>query len=102
MAERMVILRFEDPDAAQSFVMNNTLASQLGYEPKAMFVVPTKFCECPDKKRQHVNNWRRGKRTGIQLCVTCRRPSRFHTEGIMRRLEMVFGFNQLAVEHERE
>ena len=97
MAERMVILRFEDVDAANSFVQNSTLPEQLGYEVKAMFLVPTKFCECPEKTRVNVKNWARGRRTGIQLCVRCKRPSRFHTEGIMARLEHVFGFNQLAV-----
>ena len=100
MAERMVILRFEDVDSANSFAANETLAEQLAYEVKAMFVIPTKFCECPEKKRQNVKNWRRGRRTGIQLCIDCKRPSRFHTEGIMARLEMIFGFNQLVVEHE--
>ncbi len=101
MAERMVILRFDDADAANSFSANDTLADQLGYEVKALFLVPTKFCECPEKTRQNVKNWRRGRRTGLQLCVNCKRPSRFHTEGIMKRLEVVFGFNQLSVEMEK-
>lgn len=97
MAERMVILRFKDPDAANAFSANNTLAEQLDYEVKALFLVPVKFCECPDRKRQNAKNWRRGRRSGLQLCVTCKRPSRFHTEGIMARLEHVFGHNQLNV-----
>lgn len=100
MAERMVILRFENTDQADSFSTDEALAEQLGYEVKAMFVVPTKFCQCPDKSRQNAKNWRRGRRTGLQLCVKCKRPSRFHTEGVMARLEHIFGFNQLAVEHE--
>jgi hypothetical protein len=100
MAERMVILRFTDADAANAFAMNETLAGQLDYEVKAVFLVPTKYCECPEKKRQNVKNWRRGRRSGIQICIYCRRPSRFHTEGIMKRLEIIFGFNQLAVQSE--
>jgi hypothetical protein len=97
MAERMVVLRFEDADAANSFAANSTLAEQLDYQVKAVFLVPTKFCQCPEKTRVNVKNWVRGRRTGIQVCVRCKRPSRFHTEGIMVRLENVFGFNQLAV-----
>ena len=102
MAERMVILRFTDVDAANAFARNNTMAEQLDYEVKAVFLVPTKYCECPEKKRQNVKNWKRGRRSGIQICIDCRRPSRFHTEGIMARLEMIFGFNQLAVEMEKK
>lgn len=97
MAERMVILRFEDPDAANMFVVNEHLSEQLGFEVKGLFLIPMKFCECPDKTRQNAKNWRRGRRSGLQLCVRCKRPSRFHTEGIMARLEHIFGNNQLAV-----
>lgn len=102
MAERMVVLRFEDADAANMFAINDSLSEQLGYEVKALFVIPTKFCTCPEKTRVQVKNWRRGRRTGIQICIKCRRPSRFHTEGIMARLEHVFGFNQLGVDNGKD
>jgi hypothetical protein len=96
MAERMVILRFQDPDSANTFVVNEHLQEQLGFTPFAMFAVPTKYCDCPDKQRQHVANWVRGRKTGWWLCRNCRRPSKFHTEGIMLRLKQVFGNNVLG------
>lgn len=98
MAGRIVILEFTDPDAANAFVQNDTMAKQLDYTRMAMFIRPTKFCECVDKKRQHVDNWRKGKRTGLYLCVTCKRPSIHHQRGFLSRLQYVFGYNQLEVE----
>lgn len=100
MAGRIVILEFKDPDAANSFVENDTMASQLGYTRLAVYVRPTKFCECPDKQRQNGKNWRKGKRTGLYLCIKCKRPSVHHQRGILSRLQYVFGFNQLTIEDE--
>lgn len=100
MAGRFVILEFDDPQSAESFIENRYMPEQLGYRQLAMFILPTKFCECPDKSRQHADNWKRGKRTGLQLCVRCRRPSKFHTKGLMERLEHIFGYNQVSVEYE--
>lgn len=100
MAGRFVVLEFDDRSAAESFMENHYMPEQLGYRPLAMFVVPTKFCDCPDKKRQNAKNWARGKRTGLQLCVNCRRPSIFHQKGLMERLQHIFGYNQMEIEYE--
>jgi hypothetical protein len=98
MAGRIVILEFEDADSANSFVENQHMPGQLGYSIMAMFMRPTKFCECPDKTRQHANNWAKGKRTGLYLCVRCKKPSIHHQKGILSRLQYVFGYNQLDSE----
>lgn len=98
MAGRYVLLEFEDPDAAEAFAENDTMSQQLGYRRLAMFMKPKKFCECPDKKRQNVQNWKKGKRTGLYLCLNCKRPSVFHQKGVLQRLQYVFGYNLLTTE----
>lgn len=95
MAGRYVILEFHDKDAAEGFVTHPDLNQEWGYSVKAMFMKPDKFCECPDKQRHNVQNWAKGKRTGLYLCKRCRKPSTHHQTGIMSRLQYVFGYNQL-------
>lgn len=95
MAGRFLILEFDDKDAAESFATNPHLPHQLGFNIKAMFMKPTKFCECPDRRRQNVKNWGKGKRTGLYLCTTCKLPSIHHQRGIITRLKYVFGNNLL-------
>lgn len=95
MAGRYVLLEFDDPDSANAFVQNNHVPHHLGFKIAAMFVKPVKFCECPDKTRQNANNWRKGRRTGLYLCVRCGRPSTHHQTGIFKRLQYVFGYNLL-------
>lgn len=95
MAGRYVILQFNDSLAADAFCDNETLSEQLGFRAIALYVQPKKFCECPDKRRQNGKNWVKGKRTGLYLCVNCRKPSVFHERGILQRLQYVFGYNQL-------
>ena len=94
MAGRFVIIEFDDPQLAQSFV-NSDVASQFDFKVRAMFLRPDKYCECPDKQRHNVQNWAKGKRTGLYLCKRCRKPSVHHQQGIMSRLQYVFGYNQL-------
>ena len=96
MAGRYVILEFDDRDAAQAFVMNNTLSSQLGFRVRAMYLKPKKYCECPDKTRQHVGNWNKHAKYGLYVCKRCKLPSKFHERGIIRRLQYVFGFDLLG------
>ena len=98
MAGRYVVLEFDDVDSADAFMENEFLPRQLGFRRLGLFVSPRKFCQCPDKKRQNAKNWRRGKRTGLQLCVTCKRPSIFHQRGLMERLRHVFGNNLMEIE----
>lgn len=95
MAGRFLILEFDDPDSAASLAQNKIMAEQLGFKPYAMFILPKRFCECPDRSRQHAANWKRGSRTGLQVCAVCKRPSKFHMEGLMKRLQYLFGYNQL-------
>lgn len=96
MAGRYVLLEFDDRDSAESFVTNPSMPDQLGYEIKAMYVSPRQFCECPDKRRQQAKNWSKGKRTGLYLCMVCRKPSVHHQTGVLKRLQYVFGFNLLG------
>jgi hypothetical protein len=100
MAGRMVVIRFDDRDAANMFARNENVANQLGFEVMGIYVLPTKFCECPDRLRQNAKNWSRGKRTGLQLCVRCRRPSAFHVGGLKTRLQHHFGYDQREMELE--
>lgn len=93
MAGRYVILDFEDRDAAQAFVMNNTLSDQLGFSVRAMFLKPKKYCECPEKGRQQLNNWTKHKKYGLYVCTKCHMPSRFHNRGILTRLQYAFGYS---------
>lgn len=95
MAGRFVVLKFDDPDSANAFVANNHVPHALGYSIIAMFVLPTKFCDCADKRRQNVKNWARGSRTGLWICRVCKRPSIFHMRGLLARLETTFGYNQI-------
>lgn len=95
MAGRFVILRFDDRSAAEAFVENRHMPNQLGYKLFAMFLIPTKFCNCPDKQRQNVKNWGKGKLSGLYICRTCKRVSRHHEDGTLSRLQYVFGYNQL-------
>ena len=99
MAGRYVILEFDDKDLAQSFV-GSSVKEQFDFRVTAMFLKPTQFCECPDKQRHNVQNWAKGKRTGLYLCKRCRKPSVHHQSGILSRLQYVFGYNQLDIERE--
>ena len=94
MAGRFVVLEFDDPDSAESFVQNDHIPDQLGFKTLAMYVAPKKFCECPGK--HDVKDWFKGKRTGLYLCRKCRKPSIHHKRGIVPRLQYVFGFNLLG------
>lgn len=95
MAGRYVVIEFDDADAANMFAINENISGQLGYSVKAMFVRPSKFCDCSTKKRQNVANWTKGKTTGLYLCNICKKPSAHHQTGMMSRLQYVFGFNLL-------
>lgn len=95
MAGRFIILEFEDVDAANAFAGNKHMPEQCGYSVMAMFVRPDKFCTCPDRQRQNVKNWGKGKRTGLYICRTCKKPSVHHLTGILSRLKYQFGFNLL-------
>lgn len=97
MAGRFVILEFEDKSHAEEFVKLDFGID--GGNVMAMYLRPTKFCQCAEKKRQNVQNWAKGKRTGLYLCKTCKLPSIHHQQGILARLQYVFGYNQLE-EHD--
>lgn len=100
MAGRLVVLEFEDRDAAEAFVRNRHQPEHLGYRVGGMYILPDKFCECAEKNRKNVKNWRRGSRTGLQICINCRRPSSFHNKGIWLRLQHLFGYNLLTPKEE--
>lgn len=93
MAGRYVILEFEDRDAAQAFVMNNTLSNQLGFKAIAMYLKPGKYCQCPSKSRQSAANWQKHPKYGLYVCKKCHLPSKFHEAGILPRLQYTFGFS---------
>lgn len=96
MAGRYVILEFEDRDAANAFVQMENIQEQLGFTTKAMFLKPRKFCDCPEKGRQNLKNWRKHPKYGLYICVKCGKPSKHHESGIVSRLQYVFGFNLLG------
>jgi hypothetical protein len=98
MAGRYVLIEFDDREAAETFTQMDALSSQLGYRRLGLYVSPRKFCECPEKRRQNAKNWVRGKRTGLQLCVVCRKPSIFHQRGLMERIQHALGFNLIEIE----
>ena len=89
MAGRIVILQFDDRKEADAAL------DLMGEQVMAVFVKPSKFCECPDKRRQNASNWAKGKRTGLYICKVCKRPSIHHQQGMMDRLKYVFGKNLL-------
>lgn len=95
MAGRYVLLEFDDPKLAEEFVYTPNVMPYGAFEVAAIFVKPKKFCECPDKQRQNGKNWTKGKRTGLYLCIKCRRPSAHHQTGVFKRLAYVFGNNLL-------
>lgn len=96
MAGRYVIIEFEDRDAAQAFVMNKTLSGQLGFLTRGMYLKPKKYCDCEEKSRHRVDNWDKHPKYGLYTCKRCKRASRFHERGILRRLQYVFGFDLLG------
>lgn len=96
MAGRYVVLEFDDRDAAQSFVMNESMADHLGFRINSMFLKPHKYCECPDLKRKQNQNWRKHSKYGLFVCIRCGKPSRFHLGGVAKRLQYAFGFNLLG------
>jgi ribosomal protein L37AE/L43A len=98
MAGRLVILEFDDSLSADSFVENTNMASHLAYRVLGLYVKPETYCQCPDKRRQTVKNWARGKKTGLWLCKTCKKPSAFYSRGLMVRLREALGYNQLEAE----
>lgn len=95
MAGRYLIVEFDDKDAAEMFSINSTLSEQLGFKVRAMYLKPNKFCDCPDKAKHTMGNWRKHPRYGLYVCSRCKKPSRHHQTGIVERLQYVFGFNLL-------
>lgn len=98
MAGRFVILEFEAKDSAEFFLEKLRVSEDPdleGAHVMAMFMRPDKFCECGTKRKQNVQDWAKGKRTGLYLCKRCKLPSIHHQQGIMSRLQYVFGYNQL-------
>ena len=95
MAGRFVVLSFDSRDSAEAFVSHTKALEYDGAELVAMFMKPEQFCECPTKRRQNVANWAKGKRTGLYLCRVCKKPSVHHQQGILTRLQYVFGYNLL-------
>lgn len=95
MAGRLVVLEFDDRDAAEAFVTNPNQPEQQGFKVRAMYLSPTKFCQCPDKQRQDGRNWTKGRRTGLFLCIRCRKPSVFYQRGLLERLKFALGLNLL-------
>lgn len=95
MAGRYIILEFEDRDEASAFVQMSHLQEQLHFKPMAMFLKPKICCQCPDKNRQQLNNWRKHPKYGLYICTKCKRPSKFHEGGLIKRLQYAFGYNLL-------
>ena len=93
MAGRYVVLSFESHFMAEAFVSQEEAMWHDGAQLVGVFTKPDQFCECPDKRRQTVQNWARGKRTGIWLCKVCKKPSKHHQGGILDRLKMALGYN---------
>lgn len=96
MAGRIVVLEFDDRDQADAFLSQEAALQHDGARAIAVFLRPNVYCECPEKKRVHVDNWRKGKRTGLYLCINCKKPSKHHLTGVLERLQYVFGYNQLG------
>lgn len=93
MAGRYLLIAFRDADTANQYEATlafSTLEDH-GIRSLGQFYRPDVFCECPDKQRVHVNNWKRGKRSGIPVCSNCRRPSRYWRTGLLKRLEVALG-----------
>lgn len=95
MAGRYVVLEFDDRDAANAFVKMEKIHEQLDFTPVAMYLKPRRYCECPDKPRQNLNNWRKHPKYGISVCVRCGLPSWFYNQGILKRLQWAFGYSIL-------
>lgn len=99
MAGRYVVLEFEDKEEAQAF-LDDFKEDRRWTTGRiiAMFLKPKAFCECPDKSRQQLNNWRKNKKYGLYICGRCKKPSRFHNRGVLERLQYPFGYNMLDTE----
>lgn len=94
MAGRFLILEFDNRMDAEAF-LDLDFAPQHGAKVMAMFLRPDKYCQCSDKQRHDVKNWMKGKRSGLYLCRRCKLPSIHHQQGILSRLQYVFGYSQL-------
>jgi hypothetical protein len=83
---RLVILEFEDNDAAERFTqsMNNRLGP--GSLPQAsvamayadviaVFAKPTKFCECPASTKKSLSSFGKSKKYGWYVHRTCGKPT---------------------------
>ena len=99
---RYVLLEFEDTSVAQMFESNEYMPRQLGFRMLGSYARPTSFCDCPPKKRIHLDNWARGKRTGLWICRTCKKVTRYHRTGLLKRIEDYFGYNLMMIEPEDE
>jgi hypothetical protein len=98
VAGRYVVLEFDDSDSADAFIENENISAHLAFKVLGLYVKPLLYCQCPDKRRQTVKNWARGKRTGLWLCRTCKKPSSFYIKGVRARLQEALGYNQLTDE----
>lgn len=95
MAGRYLILELDSGDDADLLLEHLKELAPVKYSPLAMFFKPKLFCQCPDKQRQNAKAWRKGRKSGLYMCLICNRPSIHHESGIMGRLQWVFGYNQL-------
>lgn len=93
MSGRYIVLAFEDRHQADAFVSNELALKYDGARVEGIYLKPSTFCECPDKDRQNVKNWKRGKRSGVFLCVRCKKASVYHEKGLAARFRQVFGYD---------
>jgi hypothetical protein len=90
---QLVMIEFHDPDAANAFVQNAVLASQLDYERVGMWLMPQSTCEC--KLKPNLANWSRKNKAGIPVCRKCHKPSVVWRGGLGERLWVALGRNKL-------
>lgn len=64
-------------------------------EIEGVFYKSVVWCDCPRKQREDMKNWVKAKQWGIPICRSCRRPSRFWVEGVMKRLTLALGNSEL-------
>lgn len=93
MAGRYVVLQFDDKALAEAFLAQDRALEHDGAEVIAVYLKPSQFCECPDKTRVNLKNWRKHRKYGLYVCTRCGRPSQFHNRGILERLQYAFGYD---------
>lgn len=92
MSGRLVVLRFDDVQFYETWRKYHSDGGREGHIFSTHYLPsPATYCRCG--RKPDLKNWRRHRRLGLWVCVTCGRPSKAWRAGLLTRLVEALGSN---------